>query len=75
MRPFISLLRKELELVLGCGVVLDLVGEEIALRLAHADDIVRGSWLQEHRIVRNTLHSITVYVHPGAELASVEISK
>ena len=61
--------------MLGCGVVFNLVGEEIALRLAHADDIVRGSWLQEHRIVRNTLHSVTIYVHPGAELASVEISE
>ena len=61
--------------MLGGGVVLDLVGEEIALRLAHADDIIRGSWLQEHRIVRDTLDSITVYVHPGAELASVEIGE
>ena len=61
--------------MLGGGVVLDLISEEIALRLAHADDIVRGSWLQEHRIVRDTLHSITIYVHPSAELASVKIGE
>ena len=61
--------------MLGGGVVLDLVGEEIALRLAHADDIIRGSWLQEHRIVRYSLYSIAVYVHPGTELTSVKIGK
>ena len=61
--------------MLGGVVVFDLVGEEIALRLAHADDIVRGSWLQEHGVVGDALYSVTVYVHPGAELASVEIGE
>ena len=55
---------------------LDLVSEEVPLRLGDAHDIIGGSWLLNGGVIGvGRGHGFSIHIHSGAELLLVKVSE